>query len=226
MEILPMRMHRSRRFTLIELLVVVSIIAVLAAMLLSAMRKGKARGDNAKCVNNLRQLGTAMISYADENDEHLIPAVNSWNWAYWIGAGTGGFGLNNGYHIPDRYPKMALCPTNRLAVAADYAPVKYGVNIEISPLSVPAVEPSVRLSRCLFPQRTITIMDASANTSDPAVSRSAFADVGSAGYWHNGNRANLVALDGHADDVRRADSSSPNAWDQHYDAADYTFTFE
>ncbi len=79
MKVRHTRRHgRHRGFTLIELLVVIAIISVLAAILFPAFASAREKARQIACLSNEKQMGLAVMQYAQDNDEAIVPYANSY----------------------------------------------------------------------------------------------------------------------------------------------------
>ena len=129
-------------FTLVELLVVITIIAVLAALLLPALRTARDRAKTSACANNCRQIGAALNAFLGDHDQWLpysnpagYPyggnAIPGHQWHWQLGPYVGGLNSLSG-------AQLFYCPANpwklpMTLTLAGGSPTLYGLNDVILP---------------------------------------------------------------------------------------------
>jgi prepilin-type processing-associated H-X9-DG protein len=219
----------------VELLVVIAIVAVLGALLLPALSRGKTAARHAHCVSNLRQLGVATQLYWSDNGGrcfYAVPANTNGGQLWWFGwlqspgpgAGEGqrAFDLTVGaLHPYIQLSAVRLCPA--LNYAAPYFKLKatnvvfsYGYNKFLSPPTVR--EPPLPIARVRVPSGTTLLADAAqvndfqapASRDRPMLEEFYYVDTNAAypnGHFRHARRANVVFCDGHVAPERMVDGS-------------------
>jgi prepilin-type N-terminal cleavage/methylation domain-containing protein/prepilin-type processing-associated H-X9-DG protein len=142
-------MKRGRAgFTLIELLVVIAIIAILAAILFPVFAQARDAARQSTCLNNSKQLGTALMMYAQDYDEALPsapfrggaggyfshPQYKDWGYSIWVVMlmpyvkNDGVFACPNGPTTGRGWPNQALAGPKDNPMVVNLAMNEYILN--------------------------------------------------------------------------------------------------
>jgi prepilin-type N-terminal cleavage/methylation domain-containing protein/prepilin-type processing-associated H-X9-DG protein len=206
---MPRAAHHSG-FTLIELLVVIAIIAILAAMLFPVFAQARESARKAACQNNLKQIGSALLMYAQDHDETL---PNS-------GSGAGG----DVVRLLEPYSKQRFgqgiwkCPSHPQLTPMSGWTSSYGYNFQYLLDAGPDYphtgyngfeNSGVTLAFLQRPAETMSFMDHTAPPNNvnlwSYIARPADTEnndgFGRAHFRHTG-QANVLFLDGHVKVVR------------------------
>jgi prepilin-type N-terminal cleavage/methylation domain-containing protein/prepilin-type processing-associated H-X9-DG protein len=148
--------RRTSGFTLIELLVVILIIVLLAAILFPVFAKARDNARRASCQSNLKQLGLALMQYAQDYDERLPVGTKG---VGYVGTGTQiGVGWAGQIYPYAKSAQIYVCPNDNTPT-----PCSYGYN-----QNIPREDDHFmgQLARINAPERTVMLFEVAGDITD------------------------------------------------------------
>ncbi len=206
-------------FTLVELLIVIAIIAILASLLLPALKRARDYGKAIVCKNNLKQIGAATISYTCDHDGRLTPwrmsSIYAWGGSTYHHVAIYGeyLGYTNTEYENVRH-WLWVCPSDNdpfkfsSATNAVNLPVRiydsYGINVRLSPdcKTYPSMKPT-RLSRIRETSEVALFLDQEGTTWNTQTHFGAPEQVidDPEAFRHPGDQLNVLYADIHVDSL-------------------------
>jgi prepilin-type N-terminal cleavage/methylation domain-containing protein/prepilin-type processing-associated H-X9-DG protein len=223
-------------FTLIELLVVIAIIAILAALLMPAVKSALDRALTITCSNHLKQLGYGIYLYAQNHDGYLPPLFDEQiitiddllvEYVYFRKGDDSSFGWNQEERAGR---KIYYCPLNyRENPTRSFTGYELGYFIAARtigfrfPGHVQEDDfPNRQIEYFTFPARTLIFFDQARNHppsigltwSDPipikGIVKSRWLMSFSSPFIHEQEtRSNVLYMDGHVQSITRAEADHP-----------------
>lgn len=159
------RQSKGKGFTLIELLVVIAIIAILASILFPAFARARENARRTSCMSNLKQLGLAVMQYAQDYDSYYpvssyanaaSPPGGFWDPGSWFWPQ-----ITHPYHKSEQ---IFRCPSTSSSLSPIFH--QYGANYYL--IAYPG-DPAISETVVETPATTYLCLDAGFYTAGPAL---------------------------------------------------------
>jgi prepilin-type processing-associated H-X9-DG protein len=229
-------LQSSEAFSLVELIVVIGIIAVIAGLVVPTLEVLREKGKETACANNMRQWGTAMGMYLDENRSVFPKDGTEGDEApIWYNVLPPYIGVEPFYALkakgkapcPGMGKSIYICPCvptdsamlakytggSQMTYALSYA-MNYWIN---APKENASLSTRMRLSQVKHSEQFVVFSEPADTSLKSVDSEPTNASLTSAPDFRHRGRVNVVFADGHVAPVRKMDIFTQVQWNPHFE---------